>query len=113
MNYLNRFSRLNFLKEAATKAKDLEDLRRIFVNKYPGDQRAAGLSIQYYKKFIKKSDPSAILTEENLPQPLPDDIVELLKLIQSQKATESKSEKYDLINKLKEENPSVDFSGLE
>ena len=74
-------------KLAATKSKDLDALRTIFISKYPGERAAAGLAVQYYNKFIKTSDPNTTLEEGNLNPPLPPTFEELKKLIQE--ATEA------------------------
>ena len=99
-------------KLAATKSKDLDTLRTIFISKYPGERAAAGLAIQYYNKFIKTSDPNTTLEEKSLNPPLPPTFEELKKLIQ--KATESKPKTKieELSEKIKEKHSNVDLSNL-
>ena len=71
---------LNLIKLAARR-EDIEALRGILEFKYPGDRRVPGFAVQYYEKFIKGKVSATPLTEDNLPQPLPDTIEELLILL--------------------------------
>ena len=107
------FSKL-LIKLAATKSKDLDALRTIFISKYPGEKAAAGLAVQYYNKFIKISDPNTTLEEGNLNPPLPPTFEELKKLIQE--ATEAspkpKTKIEELSEKIKEKHSNIDLSNL-
>ena len=107
------FSKL-LIKLAATKSKDLDALRTIFISKYPGEKAAAGLAVQYYNKFIKISDPNTTLEEGNLNPPLPPTFEELKKLIQE--ATETspkpKTKIEELSEKIKEKYADIDLSNL-
>jgi len=100
------------LKLAATKSKDLDALRTIFISKYPGERAAAGLAIQYYNKFIKISDPNITLEEGNLNPPLPSTFEELKKLIQETTETKTKTKIEELSEKIKEKHSNVDLSNL-
>ena len=101
-------------KLAATKSKDLDALRTIFISKYPGERAAAGLAVQYYNKFIKISDPNITLEEGGLNPPLPPTFEELKKLIQE--ATEAspkpKTKIEELSEKIKEKHAEIDLSNL-
>jgi len=99
-------------KLAATKSKDLDALRTIFISKYPGERAAAGLAVQYYNKFIKISDPNTTLEEGNLNPPLPPTFEELKKLIQEATESKSKTKIEELSEKIKEKHSNVNLSNL-
>jgi len=107
------FSKL-LIKLAATKSKDLDALRTIFISKYPGERAAAGLAVQYYNKFIKTSDPNITLEEWKLIPPLPPTFEELKKLIQEATETEPKPKTKieELSEKIKEKYAEIDLSNL-
>jgi len=105
-------SLFSLIKIAAKKSEDLDALRKIFVSKYPGERAAQGFAVQYYNKFIKTSDPSVNLTEENLPQPLPQTIEEIKLLLQTTETVGGKTKKEELAENLKSKYPNVDFTNL-
>ncbi len=103
---------IKLIKIAAKKSEDLDALREIFSLKYPGERAAPGFAIQYYNKFIRTSDPSVTLTEENLPQPLPETIEELKMLLQSIEVIKSKSKKEELIESITSKYNNIDLTNL-
>lgn len=103
---------IKLIKIAAKKSEDLDALREIFSLKYPGERAASGFAIQYYNKFIRTSDLSVTLTEENLPQPLPETIEELKALIQSVEVIRSKSKKEELVENIKSKYNNIDLTNL-
>jgi protoheme ferro-lyase len=105
-------SLFSLIKIAAKKSEDLDALRKIFVSKYPGERAAQGFAVQYYNKFIRNSDPSVNLTEENLPQPIPDTIEELKSMLQSVETVKAKTKKEELAENLKSKYPNIDFTNL-
>ena len=105
-------SLFNLIKIAAKKSEDLDALRKIFVLKYPGERAAQGFAIQYYNKFIRSSDPSVNLTEENLPQPLPQTIEEIKLMLQSVETVKAKTKKEEFIENLISKYPDVDLTNL-
>jgi len=62
---------LNLIKLAARR-DDIEAIKGILEFKYPGDRRNPGFAVQYYEKFVKGKNLPTPLTEDNLPQPLPE-----------------------------------------
>ena len=107
-----QLSLFRLIKIAAKKSEDLDALREIFSSKYPGERAAPGFAIQYYNKFIRTSDPSVTLTEENLPQRLPETIEELKALIQSVEFIRSKSKKEELVENIKSKYNNIDLTNL-
>jgi hypothetical protein len=107
-----QLSLFRLIKIAAKKSEDLDALREIFSSKYPGERAAPGFAIQYYNKFIRISDPSVTLTEENLPQRLPETIEELKALIQSVEFIRSKSKKEELVENIKSKYNNIDLINL-
>jgi ribosomal protein S17E len=77
--------------------------------KYPGDRRNPSFAVQYYEKFVKGKNLPTPLTEDNLPQPLPETIEELLTLLQNAKK-KTKKEEYEEI--LKSKYPDIDLTNL-
>jgi hypothetical protein len=111
MSYIS-LRQIKLIKIAAKKSEDLDALREIFSLKYPGERAAPGFAIQYYNKFIRTSDPSVTLTEENLPQPLPETIEELKILLQSVEVIRSKSKKEELIERITSKYNDIDLTNL-
>ena len=107
-----QLSLFRLIKIAAKKSEDLDALREIFSSKYPGERAVSGFAIQYYNKFIRTSDPSVTLTEENLPERLPETIEELKALIQSFDTVKAKTKKEEFVENLKSKYPNVDFTNL-
>jgi hypothetical protein len=111
MSYIS-LRQIKLIKIAAKKSEDLDALREIFSLKYPGERAAPGFAIQYYNKFIRTSDLSVTLTEENLPQRLPETIEELKALIQSVEVIRSKSKKEELVENIKSKYNNIDLTNL-
>jgi len=102
---------LNLIKIAARR-EDIEALRVILEFKYPGDRRIPGFAVQYYEKFIKDKNIATPLTEEVLPQPLPDTIEELLALLQGVEVSKVKTKKEEFAESLKYKYTNIDLTNL-
>ena len=109
-NYRKSFF-LDLIKLAARK-EDIEALRGILEFKYPGDHRIPGFAFQYYEKFIKGKNIATPLTEEILPQPLPDTAEELLTLLKATEAVKIKTKKEEYEENLKSKYPNIDLTNL-
>jgi hypothetical protein len=110
-----RNRRINFfldLIKLAARKEDIEALNGILEFKYPGDHRIPGFAFQYYEKFIKGKNIATPLTEEILPQPLPDTIEELLTLLKATEAVKRKTKKEEFAEAILLKHPSVDLTNL-
>jgi hypothetical protein len=111
MNNCRKSFFLNLIKIAARR-EDIEALRGILEFKYPGDRRIPGFAVQYYEKFVKGKNLPTPLTEDSLPQPLPETAEELLTLLQSAEVVKRKTKKEEYAENILLKHPSVDLTNL-